>query len=72
MRSARDTTFQFVVLASTLVLVLTLSGQETPQAGQRGRGRGGDQFAGQPRVNALVISGGCCHDYALQSKLLVD
>jgi len=72
MRSARDTTFQFVVLASTLVLVLTLSGQETPQAGQRGRGRGGDQFAGQQRVNALVISGGGFHDYPLQAKVLVD
>lgn len=25
-----------------------------------------------PRINALVVSGGCCHDYALQGKLLVD
>jgi len=24
------------------------------------------------RINALVVSGGCCHDYALQGKLLVD
>src|ERR1700741_478770 len=25
-----------------------------------------------PRINALIVSGGCCHDYALQGKLLVD
>jgi uncharacterized protein len=25
-----------------------------------------------PRINALVVSGGCCHDYALQGKILVD
>ncbi len=27
---------------------------------------------GQPRINALIISGGCCHDYAYQSKIFVD
>ena len=37
-------------------------GQATA-GGERGRGRGGDPFAGQPRINALVVSGGCCHDY---------
>jgi len=48
------------------------SGQAAP-AGERGRGRGpGDPFAGQPRINALVVSGGCCHDYALQGRLLMD
>jgi type 1 glutamine amidotransferase len=49
-------------------------GQSAP-AGERGRGRGrgpADPFAGQPRVNALVVSGGCCHDYALQGRLLMD
>jgi type 1 glutamine amidotransferase len=39
--------------------------------GERGRG-GGDPFAGQPRINALVVSGGCCHDYPLQTRLMVD
>jgi type 1 glutamine amidotransferase len=28
--------------------------------------------ANQPRINALLISGGCCHDYPLQDKLLID
>ena len=47
-------------------------GQAAP-VGERGRGRGGaDPFAGQPRINALVVSGGCCHDYALQGRLLMD
>ena len=49
-------------------------GQGAPApAGERGRGRGAaDPFAGQPRINALVVSGGCCHDYALQGRLLMD
>jgi type 1 glutamine amidotransferase len=42
------------------------------QAPAASRGRGGEPFAGQPRINALVVSGGCCHDYALQGKLLMD
>ena len=56
----------------------TATGQnQSPPAGERGRGRGrgqgpNDPFAGQPRVNALVVSGGCCHDYALQGRLLID
>ena len=47
-------------------------GQLAPP-GERGRGRGpADPFAGQPRINALIVSGGCCHDYALQGRLLID
>ncbi len=41
-------------------------------AGQRGRGAGGDPFAGQPRIKALVVSGGCCHDYSGEAKVLMD
>ena len=33
---------------------------------------GGGQFAGQTPINALVITGGCCHDYTGQSKVLMD
>ena len=36
------------------------------------RGRGGDPFAGQPRVKALIVSGGCCHDYSGEAKVLMD
>ena len=35
-------------------------------------GRGGDPFAGQPRVKALIVSGGCCHDYSGEAKVLMD
>ncbi len=51
-----------IALASTLAaVVLTAS----PYA-QR------DPMAGQPRIKALVISGGCCHDYPLQGKVLME
>ena len=41
-------------------------------AGQRGRGGPGDPFAGQPRIKALIVSGGCCHDYSGEAKVLMD
>ena len=34
--------------------------------------RGAASPANQPRIDALLVSGGCCHDYALQDKLLID
>jgi type 1 glutamine amidotransferase len=67
------------------VLALGISPQQPPAgagrgaaadqsapAGERG-GRGGprDPFAGQPRINALLVSGGCCHDYPLHARLLM-
>jgi type 1 glutamine amidotransferase len=51
--------------------VLTLGAAQNPQGGRGGRG-GGDRFAGQSRINALVVTGGGFHDYPLQSKVLVD
>lgn len=39
----------------------------TPQGGP-----GGNQFAGQTPVNAMVVTGGCCHDYTGQTKVLMD
>lgn len=72
-------------IALPLVVTLTGAGQQPPTdgggrargqstpVGERGRGRGpADPFAGQPRINALVVSGGCCHDYALQGRLMMD
>lgn len=40
--------------------------------GKRGPGGFGDPFAGQKRLRALVISGGCCHDYNTQNKILIE
>jgi uncharacterized protein len=39
--------------------------------GQGRRGRGPREPAG-PRVKALVVSGGCCHDYPLQARIIMD
>lgn len=50
-------------------------GAQTPARGRQGAGRGagqGDPFAGQPRIRALVVSGGCCHDYTTQDKLVME
>src|SRR6476469_3961340 len=46
-------------------------GQAGAAAGQ-GRGGPGDPFAGQPRIKALIVSGGCCHDYSGEAKVLMD
>src|SRR3990170_2198939 len=68
------------VSAALLALTVTASAQaQAPEAapGRSGapqgrRGGGGDPFAGQPRIKALVISGGCCHDYTGEAKVLMD
>ena len=61
------------LVALFLVVTFPLTAQQEGPASARGRGRGpSDPFAGQPRINALIVSGGCCHDYALQGRLLMD
>jgi uncharacterized protein len=50
-------------------------GAQPPATGRQGAGRGTgatDPFAGQPRIRALVVSGGCCHDYTTQDKLVME
>jgi type 1 glutamine amidotransferase len=71
-------------LAALLVISVTVQAQAQPggePAGEAGRaagqgrrgGRGGgDPFAGQPRIKALIVSGGCCHDYSGEAKVLMD
>ena len=65
--------FNRIVVAAFLfaVTVAAPSGQ-TPPAGGRGQRGGGDPFAGQPRINALIVSGGCCHDYSGEAKVMMD
>jgi type 1 glutamine amidotransferase len=66
------------IAAVSLVLHLAAApagqaGAQAPAEGrQAGRGSPQDQFAGQPRVKALVVSGGCCHDYSGEAKVLMD
>ena len=49
----------------SLVLVPTATRAQQPQ-------RGAPPQSAGPRINALLISGGCCHDYPLQDKIFVD
>jgi uncharacterized protein len=49
-----------VVAAAVFVVLLALPtrAQQPPQA--------------PPRINALIVSGGCCHDYSGEAKVLMD
>ena len=46
--------------------------QEAGREGRGGRGRGGPRELPGPRVKALVVSGGCCHDYPGQARVIMD
>lgn len=52
-------------ILTSLLVAATLTAAQGPQ-------RGLPQQSNEPRINALLISGGCCHDYPLQDKLLID
>jgi uncharacterized protein len=45
---------------------------QPPGSGGARQGGRGDRFEGQPRINALIVSGGCCHDYSGEAKVLMD
>ena len=49
------------------------SAQTPPQAPAQAPQRPAGATAMQgPRIRALIVSGGCCHDYALQDKVMMD
>ena len=50
--------FTLPAIMALAPIAQTQGGQAAPPAG--------------PRINALVVSGGCCHDYPLQARLLMD
>ena len=47
------------------------AGPEPPGTGRQG-GSTFNPFAGQTPVSAMIVTGGCCHDYTGQSKVLMD
>ena len=57
-------------VVSVLVLALVASApfMQRPEAEQRG----GQAAPTGPRLKALVVSGGCCHDYTNQDKILME
>jgi type 1 glutamine amidotransferase len=61
---------RIVIAVSALIFnaVIATAQGSAPQASQQSTA---PQGAG-PRINALIISGGCCHDYSLQAKVLMD
>jgi hypothetical protein len=59
----------WLVCSLTIVGVLTSAYLVVAQAPA---GRGQAAAPAGPRVNALVVSGGCCHDYSYQAKILMD
>lgn len=53
------------------LLALGWSATETyAQQGREGR-RAAPDFAGQPRIKALMVAGGCCHDYPAQAAIFI-
>jgi type 1 glutamine amidotransferase len=58
--------------AAALALALSAWGSALEaQQGQQGGQQGPPNFAGQPRIRALVVAGGCCHDYPTQTAILM-
>lgn len=69
----------FIAAGAVVALALAAVGApaQQPPVGEQpaGRGRQGgppNPFAGQTPVNAMIVTGGCCHDYTGQSKVLMD
>jgi hypothetical protein len=64
-----------IALAVLVIAAIGTGAQApTPAAAQGGRaaGPGANQFAGQTPVNAMIVTGGCCHEYTTQTKMLMD
>jgi len=67
----------FGLFSGLAVVAAPLAAQPPAPAGQAGAaagqgGRGAPQGPQGPRLRALIVSGGCCHDYALQDKIMMD
>jgi type 1 glutamine amidotransferase len=63
--------------AAVVLFWVGLAAQPPAPSGQGGGGARGARAGGAPamqgpRLKALIVSGGCCHDYALQDKIMMD
>jgi len=79
---SRRRSIGLATLVAALLLTSLPAAPQAPQAQpvpggsaaeERPQGRRGprDPFAGQTPVNALMISGGCCHDYITEDAILM-
>ena len=75
--AARGAAARVAIVASVAIMLAGLQGRpeaEAPAGTPPGEGRGAQprNVAEGPRLKALLVSGGCCHDYALQDKVMID
>jgi hypothetical protein len=70
----RLTMFAVTLAAAAVIPSATPAVAQAPPAAASGGqgGRGANQAQQGPRIKALIVSGGCCHDYALQGKIMMD
>jgi type 1 glutamine amidotransferase len=61
-RSARVRRFSWSAALVLVVFAAPLRARQAPQPAA----------PAAPRINALIISGGCCHDYSGEAKVLMD
>jgi len=59
------TRIRALLVITSIALTATFTTAQQPQ-------RGAPPQSNEPRINALLISGGCCHDYPLQDRILID
>ena len=83
----RGVVIVFSALLAMQIATAGTGAQQPPRAAQpapppppggptSGEGRQGgpnpDRFAGQTPISAMIVTGGCCHDYTGQSKVVMD
>lgn len=71
--SGRRKTVMLVFAAAVAAFVATSVGMDAQAPAGGGRAGGpGNQAPAQTPVNAMIVTGGCCHEYTTQTKMLMD
>jgi hypothetical protein len=55
-----------------MIVALGLFGTELDGQSAPGQGTTKKPGSGAPRIRALIVSGGCCHDYPWQARIIMD